>query len=106
MCVNKYQSKTCLQHAVPATKAMTCAKFISLDYKHFLRMFFCRKCLSASGQIGAVLENEVTCNDKYEDILLQILFVSSLDVSDQFDINSQRLLARLVPAMTQCNTIP
>ena len=73
-----------LKKTVSATTAMTWAKFISVDYKHFFRMFFCPKCLSAGGQIGAVLENEVTCNDKCEDILLQILFLPSPDVSDQF----------------------
>ena len=71
---------------------MTWAKFISVDYKHFFRMFFCPKCLSAGGQIGAVLENEVTCNDKCEDILLQILFLPSPDVSDQFWHKFQNVL--------------
>ena len=74
-----------MQHAVSATNAMTWAKFISVDYKHFSTMFFSCRCLSASGQIGAVLENEVTCNDKCEDILLQlqILFGPIPDLSDQ-----------------------
>ena len=71
-------------HFIFTTNAMTWANFVFLGYKHFLQMFIYQRCLSACGQIGAVLENEVTCNDKCEDILLQILFLPYLDVSDHF----------------------
>ena len=89
-------------HFILTTNAMTWANFVFLGYKHFLQMFIYQRCLSACGQIGAVLENEVRkifCCSCKSCLSILLMFLKAVL------INSQLLLARLVQAMAQYEII-
>ena len=69
-------------HFILTTNAMTWANFVFLGYKHFLQMFIYQRCLSACGQIGAVLENEVRkifCCSCKSCLSILLMFLSSFD---------------------------